>query len=119
MMKIVGGWRVPLSDSLSLRDLVRELKLPILMVVGLRLGCLNHALLTSEAIRSDGLTLCAWASNKIDKTYEYTEETLRTLRVNIQAPYIAEMPYFKTFRPDGDEVKINLSAISEHLPCHG
>ena len=112
----VGGWRVPLSETLSLKDLVRELKLPVVMVIGLRLGCLNHAILTADAILADGLTLCAWISNRIDKTYENVRETLQTLRANIPAPGIAEIPYLQAFERSDAEVKIDLSAISRHVP---
>lgn len=61
-----GGWRVPLNDRETLAGLALELQLPVILVVGMKLGCLNHALLTAEAIRSDGLALAGWVANMID-----------------------------------------------------
>lgn len=63
-----GGFMVPLSDTETGADLAQALALPVVLVVGLRLGCLNHALLTAEAIRSRGLTLVGWVANHIDAT---------------------------------------------------
>ena len=62
----VGGWAVPLSDSLMQADLVRDFKLPVMLVVGLRLGCINHALLSARAIATDGCELIGWIANQID-----------------------------------------------------
>src|SRR5690606_25220102 len=62
----VGGFRVPLSDCCDSADLAQELGLPVIMVVGLRLGCLNHALLTADAIAARGLTLAGWVGNIVE-----------------------------------------------------
>lgn len=64
-----GGWRVPLNDREDLSDLPRALELPVILVVGLKLGCLNHARLTAEAIRADGLTLVGWVGTVIDPAF--------------------------------------------------
>lgn len=107
----VGGWRVPLSNNTSLRNIVDLLNIPVLLVVGLKLGCINHALLTTEIINADGHDLCAWASNKIDKEYLYTKETNKTLADKIQKPCIAEIPFLEKFSKKRFANNIDLSAI--------
>ena len=87
----VGGWRVPMSDEISTADIVRELGIPVILVVGLRLGCINHATLTAEAIRADGINLCGWVCNQLDKEYLYKEETLEFLNEELACPNIADL----------------------------
>ena len=89
----VGGWQVPLAESLELPDLVRELELPVLLVVGLRLGCLNHALLTARAIRADGLELLGWVANGIDPGFERPEANVATLESALDTPLLGRLPY--------------------------
>jgi dethiobiotin synthetase len=110
----IGGWRVPLSVGLSLVDLVRVLELPIIMVVGFKLGCINHALLTAEAIKADGLILKGWASNRLEKDYLLAEETIETLNEKLACPHIADLPYMDIFEPKKVSERIDLSFISEH-----
>jgi dethiobiotin synthetase len=74
-----GGWRVPLADQDNLSDLAIALKLPVILVVGVRLGCISHALLTAEAIARDGLQLAGWVANIIDPKTSRLEENLATL----------------------------------------
>jgi dethiobiotin synthetase len=107
----IGGWRVPVSNELSMVDLVRDLGLPVVLVVGLRLGCINHAILTAEAIRADGLDLKGWVSNKLDKDYLCAEETIVTLKESLACPYIANLPYTSGFEPNKTLSKIDLSLI--------
>jgi dethiobiotin synthetase len=75
-----GGWLVPISDEQTLVDVAVALHLPVVMVVGLRLGCLNHALLTAQAIRASGLTLAGWIGNHIDPEFKRAAENLATLQ---------------------------------------
>lgn len=89
----VGGWQLPLSETLELPDLVRELELPVLLVVGLRLGCLNHALLTARAVRADGLELLGWVANAVDPTFERPEANVATLEAELGAPLLGRLPY--------------------------
>ena len=112
----VGGWRVPVSNELSMVDLVRDLDLPVVLVVGLRLGCINHAILTAEAIRADGLDLKGWVSNKLDKDYLCAEETIVTLKESLACPYIANLPYTGDFEPNRALSKIDLSLIFGSWP---
>ena len=96
----VGGWRVPFSDELSLKDLVKALKLPVIMVVGLKLGCINHALLTAEALDRDGIELRAWVANQLESDYLMQDATLRTLETSIPAPLLGLTPCLQTLQPD-------------------
>jgi dethiobiotin synthetase len=89
----VGGWQVPLSDSLELPDLARALDLPVVLVVGMRLGCLNHAALTARAIRADGLELAGWVANAIDPDFQRPEANLATLQAELGAPLLGQLPY--------------------------
>ena len=75
----VGGWMVPLGERLTMADVARALGLPVILVVGLRLGCLNHALLTAEAIRRADLPLAGWVANRIDPAMTHVPENIATL----------------------------------------
>ncbi|HEY3646098.1 MAG TPA: dethiobiotin synthase [Gammaproteobacteria bacterium] len=94
----VGGWQVPLSASLELPDLAREFGLPVILVVGLRLGCLNHAQLTARAIRADGLELAGWVANAVDPDFQRPEANLATLAAELQAPLLGQLPYAPKMR---------------------
>jgi len=74
-----GGVCAPISEQETMLDLMRAFDVPVILVVGLRVGCLNHALLSVQALQSAGLTLAAWVPNLIDPTMEYVEENMRTL----------------------------------------
>lgn len=84
-----GGFFVPLNDKQTLADLAVKLNLPIILVVGMRLGCINHALLTVEAIRARGLRLAGWVANRIDPDMVMFEENLASLRQRIDAPCLS------------------------------
>lgn len=88
-----GGFCVPLNDLESSADLARQLALPVLLVVGLRLGCLNHALLTCEAIRARGLTLAGWVANQIDPALAHTDANIAALQTRLDAPLIARVAF--------------------------
>ncbi|HZJ95065.1 MAG TPA: dethiobiotin synthase [Thiopseudomonas sp.] len=88
-----GGWRVPISNTAFLSDLAIALKLPVILVVGIKLGCINHALLTAQAIQSDGLELAGWIANVIDPNCARLEDNLATLQQLMPAPCLAKVPY--------------------------
>lgn len=88
-----GGFHVPLSDTTTGADLAHALALPVVLVVGLRLGCLNHALLTAEAVRARGLTLAGWVANRVDPAMLAADENIAYLRARLQAPLLAEVPH--------------------------
>ena len=88
-----GGWRVPISDREMLSSLPKELKLPVILVVGMRLGCLNHAVLTAEAIKHDGLVLAGWVANVIDPNMAELEANIATLKQRLSTPCLGVVPY--------------------------
>ena len=100
-----------LTDEIGTADLVRELELPVILVVGLRLGCINHAILTAEAIKADGLNLCGWASNQLDKDYLLKQETTELLNQELVCPNIGNLDHMLS--PDAEEMaeKIDPSFI--------
>ena len=88
----VGGFRAPLGDQTDTTDLVQTLALPVILVVGMRLGCLNHALLTTEAIQARGIRLAGWVANRIDPAMARFEANVETLRARLDAPLLGVTP---------------------------
>jgi dethiobiotin synthetase len=102
----VGGWAAPLSAALMQADLVRALELPVLLVVGLRLGCLNHALLSARAIVADGAHLAGWIASHVDPAMERVDDNLAMLRERMPAPCWGMLPH----APDADP-----ATLARHL----
>ena len=92
----VGGFVVPLGENVDSADLARTLDLPVILVVGLRLGCINHALLTAEAIRARGLGLAGWIANRIDPGMARWQENVATLAARLDAPLLGVLPRLET-----------------------
>jgi dethiobiotin synthetase len=88
-----GGWLAPIGERETLADVARALSLPVVLVVGLKLGCLNHALLSARAIRADGLELAGWIGNAIDPGFERPAENLATLERRLGCAPLAVLPY--------------------------
>ncbi|MES2297203.1 MAG: dethiobiotin synthase [Pseudomonadota bacterium] len=88
----VGGFCVPLSAGFDTADLAQQLALPVIMVVGLRLGCINHALLTAQAIAARGLVLAGWIANEVDPAMRYVDENIEALLLRIPAPLLGRLP---------------------------
>jgi len=88
-----GGWSVPLDDHHDMSDLAIALGLPVILVVGMRLGCISHALLTAEAIAHRGLKLAAWIANDLGTGMAAYSENLATLQARLPAPLLAELPW--------------------------
>jgi dethiobiotin synthetase len=105
----VGGFRVPLDEKCDTADLARTLALPVILVVGMRLGCLNHALLTAEAIAGRNLRLAGWVANRIDPAMARFEENLETLRLRLKAPLLGMIPY--ETMPDQAARALRLAAL--------
>lgn len=95
----VGGWCAPLSATLMQADLASALQLPVVLVVGLRLGCLNHALLSARAIAADGCRLLGWIGSRVDARMARTEENIATLRQRLAAPCLGVLPYASAADP--------------------
>ena len=113
MVEGVGGWHVPLSYQISeqknTEDLAIALALPVILVVGMRLGCLNHALLTCEAITRSGLQCAGWVANQIDPDFTHLQENIETLKAQFNAPLIGVVPFQESI---GEEQINNLLDIS-------
>lgn len=88
----VGGFRVPLTVDYDTADLARELALPVVLVVGLRLGCISHALLTAEAIAARGLTLAGWVANTVDPAMGHMTGNIEALAARLDAPLLGHVP---------------------------
>ncbi len=95
----VGGFRVPLGPTEDTADLACALRLPLILVVGLRLGCLNHALLAAEAIAVRGLSLAGWVANQVDPALRYKEANIEALQIRladlVHAPLLGCIPYLQ------------------------
>ena len=89
----VGGWAAPLSSSMMQVDLVRALDVPVVLVVGMRLGCLNHALLSARAIAADGCRMVGWIANAVDPAMECVEDNIAMLRERLPAPCWGVLPF--------------------------
>jgi dethiobiotin synthetase len=95
-----GGFRVPLGADFDTADLAAHLDLPVLLVVGMRLGCINHALLTAAAVRAAGLPLAGWIANHIEPDMRFADENVRTLQDRLRAPLLARIAYSTDPRPE-------------------
>ena len=95
----VGGYAVPLTETFTTADLVGNLDIPVILVVGMKLGCINHTLLTVESILNKKQKLCGWVANRIDGDMQAYEENFSFLKEKIKAPCLGEVPYFKDFDP--------------------
>lgn len=109
-----GGWRVPLNDGEDLAGLARRLELPVILVIGLKLGCLSHARLTGEAILADGLPLAGWVGSLVDPAFA-TDETLyrdnlATLERTLPAPCLGVVPRLDAATPEA-----MAQAAADHL----
>ncbi|MGI1680217.1 MAG: dethiobiotin synthase [Cellvibrionaceae bacterium] len=106
-----GGWFVPLNNEETYADAVKELNLDVLLVVGIRLGCINHALLTEAAIKQSGLRLAGWVANTIDAGASNQQEIVQTLRQRINAPCLGVVPNFSKNK----EYSKIITAASQYL----
>jgi len=104
----VGGFCVPLSEQENTADLAQQLGLPVIMVVGLRLGCINHACLTAEAIAARGLTLAGWVANLVDPHMRHVDANVQTLIRHLPAPLLGRVPTLPA---------ATAAAAAAHLDC--
>ena len=108
-----GGFKVPLNDHQDIADLAKALELPVILVVGMRLGCINHALLTAEAIAACGLKLAGWVANSVDANMAMRDENIATLKLRIKAPLLGVVPHQAL--PDAKEVakELDLQSLAQ------
>ncbi|MFM0659451.1 dethiobiotin synthase [Paraburkholderia sediminicola] len=109
----VGGFRVPLTATQDTADLAVALKLPVVLVVGMRLGCISHALLTAEAIVARGLTLAGWVANRVDPDMMFPDENIASIREHLarehDTPLLGIVPHLSPASPElaADQLDIN------------
>ncbi|MBD8525207.1 dethiobiotin synthase [Pseudoxanthomonas sp. CAU 1598] len=89
----VGGWMAPLGDALMQADLARALNCQVILVVGLRLGCLNHALLSERAIRADGLPLAGWIGSALAPDFAHAADYHQLLEQQLECPWLGSLPF--------------------------
>lgn len=94
-----GGWRVPLNERETLAELPKELNIPVILVVGMKLGCINHAILTAEAICNDGCKLAGWVANVVDKDMAELAANFASLQSCIAAPCLGLVPFIANITP--------------------
>jgi len=104
----VGGWRVPLGRVITTEHMAKALDLPVILVVGMRLGCLNHALLTADAIHASGLSLAGWIANHLDPEMERAQDNVDTLANRFSAPLLGSIPYLEENNPAQLETRFRL-----------
>lgn len=107
----VGGWQVPISNTQTTIDMAKALALPVILVVRIKLGCLNHALLTSESIKRSGLSFAGWVATTADRSCVGIEENIRALTERISAPLLGVVPYLEEL--DVEKIAESLKV----LPC--
>ncbi len=112
----VGGFCVPLNDSYDTADMAKDLNLPVVLVVGMRLGCINQALLTSEAIAARGLKLMGWVANSVDKQMLYPQENIETIARRINAPLLGTIPRLDVANASSAASYLNFSNVG--LNCY-
>jgi dethiobiotin synthetase len=109
-----GGWRVPIDAPATMADLARELGFPVVLVVGMKLGCLNHAILSAEAIERDGLPLAGWVANALASEMDRLRENIATLADLLPCPLLAEIPVLS-----GAGERARARDAARALPPHG
>ncbi len=96
----IGGWHVPLGEGTTLADLARTLDLPMILVVGIRLGCINHALMTAECMLNSGVRFEGWVANRVDPEMLAAEDNILTLQAWLPAPCLGVVPYLESPTPE-------------------
>ncbi|WP_417501643.1 dethiobiotin synthase [Marinobacter sp.] len=110
-----GGWRVPLNDRETYAAVPRALDVPVIMVVALKLGCINHALLTAEAIRNDGLTLAGWVANRAEAdAMSCEQETLNYLMEQLPARCLGVLPWIEGVGPETLSNHLDIDLLFEN-----
>jgi len=106
-----GGWRVPLSYRETMAQIPKSLQVPVIMVVGMKLGCINHALLTAESIARDGVPLAGWIANKVDPDMNSYDENRDTIANMLRAPLLAEIPHLDDPAPENIAEYIDIDRL--------
>ena len=104
----VGGWLAPLNRQQTVADLAIEMALPVLLVVGMRLGCINHALLSARAIEQSGAKLLGWIANKAQGNYPCVDENIEAIAQWLDAPLLATLAYLDDAASAGLDIRLEL-----------
>ncbi|QSX39025.1 dethiobiotin synthase [Shewanella sedimentimangrovi] len=115
LLEGAGGWRLPLGQGRFMPELVQALEVPVILVVGMKLGCLNHAMLTQEAIKADGLRIAGWVANRVDAHMACFEENLQTLREVMDSPCLGVIPHLADADPKAAAACLDLSLLKQPL----
>jgi len=110
-----GGWLAPISDTETMADIAIGLDVAMLEVVGLRLGCLSHALLTAHAIESTGLQLAGWIANHLQPHFEHADKNIAALEMRLPAPLLEVVPFPALAEPAGDPTNASSDASQPPL----
>ena len=114
-----GGFLVPVNEKYTLGDFAKELNLPVILVVNIKLGCINHALLSIEAIQSKGLSVFGWVANLSQKASEYSTENIesleRILQLNYGVSLIGKIPFLEDLSSEGLYSDACLNMVKQHL----
>jgi dethiobiotin synthetase len=111
----VGGYAVPLTENFSTADLIEALDVPIILVVGMKLGCINHTLLTVESILNEKQKLFGWVANRIDEHMLAYEENVSFLKEKIKAPCLGEVPNLKDLDPFKVSKFIDITKLNDKV----
>ncbi len=103
----VGGWQVPLDENATTADLAGLLGYPVIVVVGIRLGCINHALLTVDSVASKGLPIAGWVANGVDAGCARVDEIIATLQARITAPCLGRIPWLAEGEPENFSARLS------------
>ena len=106
-----GGWLVPINDTETLADVCIEMRAPVILVVGMQLGCLNHALLTAAAIEGAGLELAGWIANSVREAMPCLDENVATLRTRLRAPCLGVVPHLGPVEPSAAQPFLDLGPL--------
>ena len=105
----VGGWLVPVNESQTVADLVEAMGLPVILVVGMRLGCMNHALLTAENIKKRGLPLLGWVANVMDPNMSHLDENIESIAQQLHAPLLDTIEFINNHDADKPFQQLNIN----------
>ncbi len=106
-----GGWRVPLNATQTFADIPQLLDIPVIVVVAMRLGCINHGLLTMEAIRRDGLVIAGWIANSVQPDMARHRENLATLCARLPYPLLGVVPFLDCAAPENVAEHLNIDPL--------
>lgn len=95
-----GGWLTPISEQQTMADIARELNLPVIVVVGMKLGCLNHALLTVRNILGMNLPIAGWIANSLENNFNAIDDNISSLKTQLPIPFLGTIPYLTDFKPE-------------------